>query len=259
MDGLLIDSEDIYSHVTNTILKAHSRPPLPWHIKAQLQGRPSPAATKIFQAWAQLPLSNEEFIAQQSALQRQLFPGTQPLPGVESLLGTLKASGVELALATSSNRVNFGLKTQHLDGLFGYFEKGLRVLGDDERIAVGRGKPAPDIYLLAMETVNAKLRASGKKEVAREECLVFEDSVPGIEAGRRAGMRVVWCPHPGLAEEYKGREKEVLAGLMGDEVEVEEKGKVEGWPGRIGDGWGQTLETLEGFDYRKYGIEVRTS
>jgi pseudouridine 5'-phosphatase len=35
--------------------------------------------------------------------------------------------------------------------------------------------------------------------------------VPGIEVGRRAGIRVVWVPHPELATKYKEREKEMLA------------------------------------------------
>ncbi len=61
MDGLLIDSEDAYTHVTNTILHENGRPTLPWHIKAQLQGRPGPAAGKIFHGWAQLPISHDEF------------------------------------------------------------------------------------------------------------------------------------------------------------------------------------------------------
>ena len=43
MDGLLIDSEDIYTNITNAVLSEYNRPPLPWHIKAQLQGRPGPA------------------------------------------------------------------------------------------------------------------------------------------------------------------------------------------------------------------------
>lgn len=40
----------------------------------------------------------------------------------------------------------------------------------------------------------------------------FKDGVSGVVAGRRAGMRVVWVPHPGLALDYKGREAEALAG-----------------------------------------------
>lgn len=42
MDGLLIDSEDLYTIVTNEVLHEYGKPDLPWHIKAQLQGRPGP-------------------------------------------------------------------------------------------------------------------------------------------------------------------------------------------------------------------------
>ena len=64
MDGLLIDSEDHYTTVTNQILHENGRPDLPWNIKAQLQGRPGPAAGKIFRAWAQLPMSEQEIHGQ---------------------------------------------------------------------------------------------------------------------------------------------------------------------------------------------------
>lgn len=141
------------------------------------------------------------------------------------------------------------------------------MLGDDTRLKAGRGKPAPDIYLLALETVNESIRKDGGREITPEECLVFEDSVPGIEAGRRAGMRVVWCPHPGLLNEYKGREKEVLAGRTGehkenevvdcpDGIDGETMLRVSGRPGEIDDGWGELLETLEEFEYEKYDIQV---
>ena len=42
MDGLLIDSEDIYTLCNNVILHQYGKPSLPWNIKAQLQGRPGP-------------------------------------------------------------------------------------------------------------------------------------------------------------------------------------------------------------------------
>ena len=174
-----------------------------------------------------------------------------------------------MALATSSHKINFKLKTAHLeDELFHLFPAENRVLGDDERIGPGRGKPAPDIWLVALETINGPLRAQGKAEIKPEECLVFEDSVPGVESGRRAGMQVVWCPHEGLRREYLGREKEVLAGLTGEHKEQQEKDREigvvahdgskrkTGRPGEIGDGWGRLVETLEGFPYRGFGIGV---
>lgn len=161
------------------------------------------------------------------------------------------------------------------------------MLGDDPRIGTGRGKPLPDIYLLALETINRAIRENGdgdggsEKEITPEECLVFEDSVPGVEAGRRAGMRVVWCPYDGLLREYRGREEEVLAGLTGEHEDVDQATAAaapaaavvddavtpppppEPWraigsgkPGKLGDGWGELLPSLEHFSYEKYGIKL---
>jgi pseudouridine 5'-phosphatase len=254
MDGLILDTEDRYTQCTNTILARYSRPPLPWSVKAKLQGRPGHVASAILHDWAKLPISHEEYFAQLSVIQEQLFPESQPLPGVEELLKrletarTIAGDKVNVALATSSNQRNFKLKTAHLQDLFAVFEEHRRVLGDDPRIPQGRGKPAPDIYLLALKTINESL-AEGEAEVRPEECLVFEDSVPGVEAGRRAGMRVVWVPHPELYAEYRDRVDEVLAGRTGEggDVDLHQLGEV-------GDGWAEYLPSLEGFDYAKYGI-----
>ena len=275
MDGLLLDTEDIYTQCINILLSKYGRPPLPWSIKARLQGRPGPQANELFHNWAQLPISNEEYMDQYSALQREHFPSAKALPGVEELLANLgrtrwwdvsssspaggdegkgaapRGKRVHIALATSSHSGNFALKTAHLTDLFSVFQTPHRVLGDDKRIQPGRGKPLPDIYLLALETVNSTLPA-GEPPIRPEECLVFEDSVPGVEAGRRAGMRVVWCPHPKLKEEYAGREDEVLAGRTGEAgVGVDEHQL-----GEPGDGWAEYLVNLENFPYERYGIVV---
>ena len=224
---------------------------------------------------------------------------------------------LHLALATSSHKGNFSLKTSHIADLFTVFAPEKRILGDDPRIPKGRGKPAPDIYLQALKAINevlAKKRNEIQEQAERfsqpgegaadhhhhlrpiwpEECLVFEDSVPGVEAGRRAGMQVVWCPHPGLLTEYKGKEELVLAGLMGEHEdgkgkvegkEVDErgeesdgileylgcgnipqllnddekqkaKGRKVGQPGQIGDGWARLVNSLENFPYSDYGLKV---
>jgi pseudouridine 5'-phosphatase len=231
-------------------------------------------ANKIFHGWAKLPISPEEYTSKQAVLQSNYFPKCQPLPGVQTLISNLVSTQstdhpVYIALATSSHRKSFRLKTDHLANLFSAFPEPQRVLGDDPRIGEGRGKPLPDIYLLALETINANLRKKGETEIKPEECLVFEDAVPGVEAGRRAGMRVIWCPYPGLLDEYKGREQEVLAGLTGEHKE-EEKSATErvaeelqtwrvqgdGKPGELKDGWAELLRTLEDFPYEKYGIQT---
>jgi len=214
-------------------------------------------------------------MAKTRQLQAKYFPTTKPLPGVPELLERLKASNpkVLMALATSSHAANFRIKTGHLEDLFSVFKPDNRILGDDLRILPGRGKPAPDIYLLALTTINDSLRATGQSEIHPEECLVFEDSVPGVEAGRRAGMQVVWCPHPGLLHEYRGQEKEVLAGLTGahkddldgqapvepQDAEIRPHARPIGKSGEIDDGWGRFLPTLEEFPFEWYGIQSQAS
>jgi len=284
MDGLLLDTEDLYTLCVNLILQKYGKPSLPWSVKAKLQGRPGPAANKLFHEWAQLPISQSEYVAENTVLQRRIFPNTQPLPGVPELLSDLgrtrywelasqppstdarpKTNGqvavngsgrapphrVHIALATSSHESNFKVKTTHLPELFSVFASHRRVLGDDPRIPTGRGKPLPDIYLVALKTINDSL-APGEPPVQPDECLVFEDSVPGVEAGRRAGMRVVWCPHPKLKEEYAGREREVLAartGEAGEDVDPHQLGELD-------DGWAEYMVNLVNFPYSKFGIVV---
>jgi pseudouridine 5'-phosphatase len=124
------------------------------------------------------------------------------------------------------------------------------VLGTDQRLQQGRGKPAPDGYLLALETLNLQL-APDQKKITPDGCLVFEESVVGVEAGRRDGMRVVWVPHSGLADAYRGREKEVLAGRIGL-VDIGDQWQL----GEI-DGLAESLRTLEEFDYKGHSITVK--
>ncbi|KAK8128888.1 hypothetical protein PG984_009996 [Apiospora sp. TS-2023a] len=275
MDGLLLDTEDLYTLCINIVLEKYGRPSLPWSIKAKLQGRPAPQSNAIFSEWAKLPVSNAEYQAEVAALQQEHFPTTQPLPGVVKLLADLgrtrywdtsaaaaakeekKKQRVHIALATSSHANNFRIKTTHLTDLFSVFPTDRRVLGDDKRIGTGRGKPLPDIYHLALSTINASL-APGEKPITPEECLVFEDSVPGVESGRRAGMRVVWVPHPMLKKEYAGREAEVLAGRMNEAADEGNRngGSADAEVGELNDGWAEYLETLVDFPYEKYGMAI---
>ncbi|KAH0494454.1 hypothetical protein TgHK011_001072 [Trichoderma gracile] len=261
MDGLLLDTEDIYTQCINVLLKEHSQThsELSWDIKAKLQGRPGPAATQILLEWADLKLTPDEYLARIVTLHQERFPTTKPLAGVPELLANLvktqqpgsnEGKPVHIALATSSHLANFKLKTDHLTDLFSVFPDERRVLGDDQRLKPGRGKPLPDIFLLALDTINASL-PEGEEPIKPEECLVFEDSVPGVEAGRRAGMRVIWCPHKELKALYDGREAEVLAGRTGEAGEVDMH-----QVGELDDGWGEYLASLEDFPYEKYGIVV---
>jgi pseudouridine 5'-phosphatase len=264
LDGLLLNTEDIYTLCANNVLTKYGRPPLPWSIKAQLMGVPGSSTGDVFHNWAQLPIPREQFAREHTEQQQIHFPECRPLPGAEKLLLDLKNArtttttnnnnnnNVEIALASSSEKYNYDRKMSRPETkkLLSLFDKDRLILGDDPRVQHGRGKPAPDIYLLALQTINSSLHGSGTK-ITPEESLVFEDSVPGVEAGRRAGMRVVWVPHPELAAEYKGREKEVLAGRIGL-VDIGDEWQL----GEIDDGWAEQLPSLEMFPFEKFGIEI---
>tara|TARA_R110002060_G_scaffold37944_6_gene49074 strand:+ start:97 stop:675 length:579 start_codon:yes stop_codon:yes gene_type:complete len=190
------------------------------------------------------------------------------MPGAATLLRNLSQARsavtgekIELALASSTKRATFELKTQReeIKNLLGVFGEERRVLGDDGRVREGRGKPAPDVYLVALEGLNASRGESieigegeeGRRPILPSECLVFEDSIVGVEAGRRAGMRVVWVPHGELVDEYRGMWEEILAGKTGM-VKIGDEEQL----GEVGDGWAKSIMSLEEFNYEKYGIEI---
>ncbi|KAI2793422.1 hypothetical protein POX_a00001 [Penicillium oxalicum] len=257
LDGLLINSEDMITLATNQLLEQYGRPPFTASIRAQLMGIPDSTNSDVFHNWAKVPISREQFACELKARMRKNFQNCTPLPGAETLLLNLSrarnASGdrIELALASSTKSQSFELKISRPETkqLLGYFQPDRRVLGDDSRVRQGRGKPAPDIYLVALQTLKSDINAT---PILPSECLVFEDSVAGVEAGRRAGMRVIWVPHPDVATEYQARQKDVLAGRTemingGDNTGVRE----------VDDGWAETISSLEEFNYEKYGLDVQ--
>ncbi|MEU1558759.1 HAD family hydrolase [Streptomyces scabiei] len=99
----------------------------------------------------------------------------EPVPGVVTVLEKLVADGLPYCVASSGSheRIRVGHRTTGLDRWFG---EGLVFSAQD----VGRGKPAPDLFLHAAERMG----------VAPERCAVVEDSPLGVRAGLAAGMDV---------------------------------------------------------------------
>ncbi len=100
--------------------------------------------------------------------------GITLLPGVADWLQRLKTSGWRQAVASSAPRLNVETIVAVLN--LGEFFATL-VSAED----VQRGKPEPDVFLLAAERL----------AVPPARCVVVEDAPAGIEAARRAGMRTI--------------------------------------------------------------------
>jgi HAD superfamily hydrolase (TIGR01509 family) len=101
----------------------------------------------------------------------------RPMPGAADAIAFGRAAGLRLALATSGQRAHADLSLAE-SGLAGLFDA--EATGDE----VERGKPAPDLFLLAAERLG----------VEPPSCIVFEDSPLGVAAAVAAGMRAVAVP-----------------------------------------------------------------
>ncbi len=120
---------------------------------------PQPFWEKTRQHW-------EEHVAREGIMHKE---------GLAELMTYLENRGLRKAIATSSRRAN---ALEKLGVLVERFE--VLVTGDD----ITRGKPAPDIFLLAASRLGVK----------PEECLVLEDSHAGLQAAKAAGMRAIMVP-----------------------------------------------------------------
>ncbi|MFE5257355.1 HAD family hydrolase [Streptomyces coelicoflavus] len=106
-----------------------------------------------------------------AAFEREL----EPVPGAVGVLEKLAADGVAYCVASSGSheRIRVGHRKAGLDR---WFDDG-RIFSSQD---VGRGKPAPDLFL----------HAAGRMGVAPERCAVIEDSPLGVQAAVAAGMDV---------------------------------------------------------------------
>lgn len=228
MDGTLLNTEDLYTEATTVVLARYGLPPLTWDIKLDLQGRPGPEATRRLLAHYKLDIEPEEFANQTNEVQKALWGKLQFLDGALELLRTLEEKRIPMALGTSSARDKFQMKTGHHES-FEIFGKHI-VTGDDPRIGPGKGKPEPDIWLVCLASINQERAAIGLDTISIEECLIFEDGIPGVISAKNANAHVIWIPHPEAIIAMDGRQYEILP----------EKGEL--------------LKSLAEFELEKYGL-----
>ncbi len=175
MDGTMINNMAYHKKAWQEFLKRHGINLTAEEFHNKISGKKN---DQIFELVFGHKLNKDEelqYTEEKESLYRTLFaPKIREISGLTKLIDTLHERGIKTAIATTAPAKNRYFTLKEL-GLEGRFEV---ILGDEH---VSQGKPHPEIYL---ETAK-QLR------VDPSECLVFEDSPPGVSAGKSAGMTVI--------------------------------------------------------------------
>ena len=188
MDGLLLNTEDLYekaySHVINRYGKEYD-----WDLRKSICGRPAKDGYTIVCRCLNLPISADRFGLEVDEELVNLLPQADLMPGAHRLLEYLYHHKIPMAIASSSTRKAFNLKTGSLSGnFFKYFH---HILLGPEDPRVKAGKPSPDIFIICSKMFPPKQDGN---PFPPSSFLVFEDSEAGVFAALKAGMQVVHVP-----------------------------------------------------------------
>lgn len=174
LDGTLIDSMGIWGKIDHDFLTKRQIP-VPADIQKSIEGMSFTETAEYFKERFKLSESIEEIMQEWIRMCRGVYQTNVLMkPGAQKLVKYLHENGYKIGMGTSSQHelVNVILEKY---GLQDYFDS-IRTSCE-----VGRGKPYPDIFLKVAEDLG----------VNPEECLVFEDTLAGVLAGKRAGMHVI--------------------------------------------------------------------
>jgi HAD superfamily hydrolase (TIGR01509 family) len=190
-DGVLLDTErmvhEVCASIVTTVFHKTYEPERFTH----LLGRAPRESVRLLIEGLELPCTVDEYLALAQPKLVAAWARTAPIAGAPRLVEHLAASGVPIALATSSDRPSLVAKmAAHADGWFGAF--GGRVVTSSD---VAQAKPAPDIFLAACALFPPELA------ITPADCVVIEDSPAGLTAARAAGMRAVALVTEGICYE----------------------------------------------------------
>jgi len=170
-DGVLYDTEPVVCRVQADVITALGHP----ITEADARSHIGRTGAEFYAAMAErfamtIPEDiNHRFVTRYREV---LADGLAPIPGVRDLIERLC---VPYCLVTNSTRLRLDV-TLAATGLVDLFKDRLFCLDD-----VKRGKPAPDMFLLAAKTMKADAA----------DCLAIDDNIHGIAAAREAGMRAI--------------------------------------------------------------------
>ena len=194
LDGTLVDSMWIWRDIDIEYLGRFGIQ-LPEDLQSCIEGMSFSETAQYFKARFSIPDTLEQMKDDWNRMAWDKYLHEVGLKaGVREFLAYYRSRGVKMAIATSNSR-ELVTAVVEAHGLTGFFDT--IVTGCD----VAHGKPSPDIYL----------EAAARLGVGPGECLVFEDIVPGIQAGRNAGMTVVAVED--AYSLYQERQKRELADI----------------------------------------------
>ncbi len=173
LDGTLVDSMWIWRDIDIEYLGRFGYT-LPKTLQSEIEGMSFSETAIYIKNKFQIPDSLETIKATWNQMAWNKYEKeVLPKPGVAAFLNYCKAHDIKLGIATSNSTelVQNVLCARELKDYFTCIVTGCEVQ---------KGKPAPDIYP----------EAARRCQVAPKNCLVFEDIVPGILAGKAAGMKV---------------------------------------------------------------------
>jgi len=189
LDGTLLDTEALSDDALHAVFARHGHVPsqrlLDWPLKQQILGlRGADWAPIVLdyakEQWKDVTSWPTDLVQEWQDELGSLSPKVQACPGALELVQHLHAHQIPLALATSSHAESVAKKRLNHEDMFGCLQT--MVTGDQ----VEHGKPAPDIYI----------QAACQLGVKPSECIVLEDALTGVRAGKAAGCYTVAVPDP---------------------------------------------------------------
>ncbi|VDK89131.1 unnamed protein product [Litomosoides sigmodontis] len=201
LDGLLLDSETIYTEVNTELMKSYSRQ-YTMELKTKTTGMKMDDAIQAMLEHEHLigEVSFEEYRSKYIDLLGKRLPESPLLPGAMRLVKHLVKHNIQTAICSGSNAFEFNAKMKNHKELSDLIP--LHVLTGDDPL-VKKGKPAPDGFLETMRRFAVKPNSAAN-------VLVFEDSINGVYAALAAGMHVVMVPDLRYSSPEKCKDKITL-------------------------------------------------
>lgn len=197
MDGTIVNNTPYHFLAWQQLFKNYHLPDLSKETYLnQISGVPIiNTVRQFFDEAVDADFSRQLADEKQHLYQEAFKPYLQPINGLENLLADLKDAGIKIALATSSSQADIDFIFNEIP-IGQYFD--VLITGG----MVSQPKPSPQIFLKAAKQLG----------VPAEKCVVFEDSLMGLRAGRNAGMKVA-----GITTSHKAGVIDGLADIAFDD------------------------------------------